>query len=134
MDDEPDTAGRNVIAWFEIPVRRVADAINFYQNVFGFSIVQQSLNRRVYGVVTGGLTYPNDKYGVFVEYLPHEPLPCSSIHYFTACSQPEFDRIISNVALQRGGIVSLGLSHPLFNTSYAICTDNQGTQFGVVLN
>jgi len=133
MDDEDDTAGRNVIAWFEIPIRRINEAKTFYENVFGFTIALSTVNNRMYGIVTGGVTNPNDKYGAFVEYLPHEQLPCSSIHYFEASNQLSFDNIISKVIQQRGSIVSQ-VPHPVLNTSCAICTDNQGTQFGVILN
>jgi len=131
MNENSLTAGRNVIAWFEIPVRRIVDAIPFYHNVFNYVIVPHNIGGKEYGIITGIEPYPDECYGALVEYPEHEPLPCFPVHYFRTINCSDFFAI-QNRVLANGGYVLMPPTpyHPILGTS-CICEDNQGTKFAI---
>ncbi|MBX3044746.1 MAG: VOC family protein [Candidatus Kapabacteria bacterium] len=125
--------GRNVIAWFEMPIRRLSEVKAFYENVFGFNIVEKCVDGRTFGTIQ--IRTPNgiDSCGVLAEYP--EPLPCSSIQYFQASTKLQFDDILSKVPKNGGVIITMPpRNHPILNSEFAICEDNKKNKFGVIIN
>jgi predicted enzyme related to lactoylglutathione lyase len=125
------TAGRNVISWFEIPVRRIADVSPFYEAVFNYVIVPHNIGGKNYGVITGIEPYPAECYGAFVEYPEHEPLPCVPVHFFGTKNCSDFLAIMGRV-VPHGGKVLMPPSpfNPIIGTS-VLCEDNTGNKFAI---
>ena len=131
MGKDSLTAGRNVIGWFEMPIRRLDDAMQFYPYVFNFVIAPHIIGGKEYGIITGIEPYPNECYGALVVYPEPQPMPCSAVHFFRTKDCSEFFAI-QNRVLEKGGYILMSPTpfHPLIGT-YSICEDNQGTKFAI---
>ena len=133
-DNRIQTPGRNVIGWFEMPVRRLYEVIPFYQEVFGVVVTPKTYDERNYGIIAGGATYQNDIYGALVGYLDDEQINSNTIHYFRAKDYDELVLLKGKVELNGGIIFNPMTNHPLLNKQYLICLDNKGNKFGIIAN
>ncbi|MBX3044745.1 MAG: hypothetical protein KIT33_06235 [Candidatus Kapabacteria bacterium] len=126
--------GRNVIAWFEMPVRRIAEAAPFYTAVFGVTIDETTINGQKFGIViSNGPAQLNN--GVLVEcgdsYTPCNPCNDAAMHYFEVDNQPQLNAVLQNVAANGGVVISQPtVFHPLLG-SKATFLDNQGNLIGI---
>ena len=128
------TPGRNVIGWFEMPVRKLNDVMTFYQKVFGVVVTPQTYDGRNYGIIKGGATYQNDIYGALVGYLDDEQINSNTIHYFRAKDADELTSLIEKVENNKGKIHIQRTNHILLNREYVVCIDNMKNIFGIIAN
>jgi len=133
-----NTPGRNVISWFEIPIRRLDESLPFYENVFkfngqgGFDIVKStSTTGRKCGVFQ--YTPPNqgsiEYYGALVEYSENEELPTCSESTFSAESKVDYCGLLNNVVNNGGSIISQD-QHDIVGI-IAKCKDNLQNEFTI---
>ena len=121
------TAGRNVIAWFEMPIRRLDQAQTFYHDVFGFNIVNQAIGGRNYSFIKDSDPTVNDIYGALVEYLPTEQFPSCAVPSFRAMNQTDYNDLLNKVVCNGGQIITQ-CTHTILGW-VAKCKDNQSNVF-----
>jgi predicted enzyme related to lactoylglutathione lyase len=127
-----NTPGRNVISWFEIPVKKVADAIPFYLNVFGANVIATGTNPNIFGKVMGTGSYANNLYGILVEKgITYQPNNDGHIHYFEVADEEEFCEVLGLVKANGGSQISQPSSHHVNFGSTATFFDNQGNKMGI---